>query len=521
MLVHKGKKALILRVRDPAMVTTVIPMAKVITYKGHELVVVPHTMDVVKVLRNMGMKAPAPIRYYYEWPGRYKPFAAQESTAAFLTMNPRAFCLNEIGTGKSMSTLWAYDYLRSIGRVNKLLVVSPLSTLERTWGDEIFHNFVHLNYSVLHGSRDKRLKLLNQDVDVYVINHDGVQVIADELAKRPDIDLVVVDEISQVARNASTDRWKALNLVINKQSQRGAWGLTGTPTPNQPTDAWAQARLLIPDSVPKYASRFRDQVMRQVGPYTWIPRDNALDTVRDVMQPAIRFTRDECIDLPPCMYETREIELTAEQKKAYKEMLDNLHTEYGDGQVTAVNEAVKVSKLLQIVCGVTYGNNGEEISIPSNSRLAAVQEVIEEAGAKVIVFVPFVSAVNKVAQYLTSKHISVECIHGGVTKSERDRIFKGFQSGKEPQVLVAQPAAMSHGLTLTAANTIVWFAPHFSNEVFTQANGRITRPGQKNNQFIVMLEGSPVERKLYDRLRNKQKVEGLLLDLIKQEGVLA
>jgi SNF2 family DNA or RNA helicase len=143
-------------------------------------------------------------------------------------------------------------------------------------------------------------------------------------------------------------------------------------------------------------------------------------------------------------------------------------------------------------------------------------DIVEDTPYKVIVFVPFISAVNKVAEFLTSKHIAVECIHGGVSKSERDRIFASFQRHVEPRVLVAQPAAMSHGLTLTAASTIVWFAPHTSNETFEQANGRITRPGQKNNQFIIMLEGTPVERRLYERLKNKQKSQGLLLTMVKE-----
>lgn len=513
MLLVPKKKAVVLRARDPSRITTLIPGAKVLK---PNLVAVKHGLDETKVLRNIGVAVPSPIKYHYTWPGLYKPFAAQEETAAFLTDHDRAFCLNDLGTGKSLATLWAFDFLRNNGRLHRALVVSPLSTLERTWADELFRHFPHLNYSVLHGSRSKRLKLLKQDADVYIINHDGVEIIAEDLAKRSDIDLIVVDEIAQVARNASTDRWKALNTVVNKQTPRVCWGLTGTPTPNNPTDAWAQCRLLVPNNVPPYANRFKDMVMRQVNTYLWVPRSNAADVVHEVMQPAIRFSRDECVDLPPVLYETREVELTPEQKRAYKQMMNKLATEVDDGEIIAVNEAVKMSKLLQIGCGVAYDTTGNEVSIPSQNRLQAVLDVVEETPYKVIVFVPFIAAVNKVASYLTSKHVSVECIHGGVSKSERDRIFTSFQRHDEPQVLVAQPAAMSHGLTLTAASTIVWFSPHPSNEVFEQANGRITRPGQKNNQFIIMLEGTTVERKLYERLRNKQKSQGLLLSLVQE-----
>ena len=229
MLVWKQKQALLLKSRNPERITNVIPTAKTFSVKGVPYVAVPHKLTETKVLRNLGYEPPAPIREYYEWPGRYAPFAAQREAAAFLSMYDRAFNLSELGTGKSLASLWAYDYLRSIGHFNKVLVISPLSTLERTWADEVFNHFPHLEYAVLHGTRQKRLKLLNTDVDVYIINHDGVQIIEETLRDREDIDLVIVDEIAQAARNAGTDRWKAINKVINRHKKpRACWGMTGT-----------------------------------------------------------------------------------------------------------------------------------------------------------------------------------------------------------------------------------------------------------------------------------------------------
>ena len=523
MLVWKDKQALLLKSRNPERITNVIPTAKTFTVKGIPYVAVPHKLTETKVLRNLGYEPPAPIREYYEWPGRYKPFDAQREAAAFLSMYDRAFNLSELGTGKSLASLWAYDYLRSIGHFHKTLVISPLSTLERTWADEVFQHFPHLEYAVLHGSRQKRLKLLNTDVDVYIINHDGVQIIEEALRERPDIDLVIVDEIAQAARNAGTDRWKAINKVINKHSKpRACWGMTGTPTPNAPTDAWAQCRLIAPSNVPPYFNRFKGQVMRQLSQFTWVPRTEATEIVQQVMQPAVRFTRDECVDLPPLMYETRQVSLTKEQDKAYKEMMARLRTEADEGEITAVNEAVKMAKLVQIACGVVYSNTKEEVTIPSTPRIEETREIVRQAEGKVIVFVPFVSSVNMVAQEL-AKDFTVEVIHGGVKKDERDRIFGAFQKGKDPKVLVAQPAAMSHGLTLTSASTIVWYSCVTSNEVFEQANGRINRPGQKMKNFIIMLEGTQVEKRIYSRLRNKQKMQGALLDEVKakREAVIA
>lgn len=514
MLVHKKSKKIVLNLKNPDRVTVPIPTAKTFMYKGTKLVAVPHKPDETKVLRNLGYDVPNPIRFHYEWPGQFKPFNAQLDTADFLTMNPRAFCLNDMGTGKTASTLWAYDYVRSTGQVRKALVVSPLSTLERTWADEIFRNFPHLNAAVLHGTRERRLKLLaQQDIDLYLINHDGVKIIAKELAERHDIDLIIVDEVASF-RNASTDRWKTLNIIVNKQCPRRIWGLTGTPTPNLPTDAWAQCRLISPENVPPYFSKFRDLTMRQINQFKWVPRENATELVSEVMRPAIRFSREQCVDLPPVMFETRHVEMSPEQKKLYKDMLNKLHAEYAGGQVTAVNEAVKASKLVQIACGVAYTKDHDEMVIPAHSRIEVVKEIIEEAGAKVIVFVPFTGALTHIADEL-GEHFDVATLSGATPKRERDEIFRAFQHDNNPRVLVAQPAAMSHGLTLTAANTIVWFAPVNSNEIYSQANGRINRPGQKKKALIVNVEGSDVERKMYDRLKGKQKMQGLLLDLFK------
>lgn len=517
MIVVPHRKALVLKLRNTGRVTTVLPTAKVLEdYEDGNCVAVPFRLDEVRVLRNIGIEAPSPINYFYSWPGRFKPFDAQRHTAEFLTLHRNAFVLNDLGTGKTLSTLWAYDYLRSIGEIHKALVVTPLSTLERTWADEIFHHFNHLEFAVLHGTRDKRLKLLDTERDLYLINHDGIKTngFLEAMAVREDIDLIIVDEIAQVARNAGADRWKVLNKLVNKQVPRRVWGLTGTPTPNAPTDAWAQVRLVNPTNVPNYFGRFKDQVMRQVGPFQWVPRDTAVQIVQQAMQPAVRYSREDCVDLPPVVYQTREVPLTPEQDKAYKEMVRHLRTEVEEGEVLAVNEAVKIAKLLQIACGVAYGPNGEEITFPDNNRLAVLEEIIEEAGTKVIVFCPFVSALKHVADHLR-KNFSVEIIHGGVGKNERDRIFSFFQKTADPKVLVAQPAAMSHGLTLTAASTIVWYSAVTSNEIYEQACGRITRPGQKHTQFIVNIEGSPVERRLFERLRTKQAMQGLLLDLVR------
>ena len=521
MLVSKPHKKLILNLRDPERITTIMPSARTLVHKGKTLVAVPHKLEEVRVLRNLGFDAPAPMGYYYDWPGLYKPFIHQKTTAEFLTLNPRAFCLNGMGSGKTVSVLWAFDYLKKLGLVKRMLVISPLSTLERAWGDEIFRHFPELNFAVLHGDRKKRHQLLANDFDIYIINHDGFK--NDQTVKllnaREGLDLIVVDEIASF-RNNATDRWKALNALINGSKKLGmerkewAWGLTGTPIPNAPTDAWAQVKLINPSNAPGYFGQFRDTVMKPAGPFGWSMRETALETVRAAMQPSVRFSREECIDLPPTTFVTRQTTLTPEQKKAFDEMLKTLMAETESGQVTAINEAVKLSKLLQICCGSAIGVDGDNVLLPNGPRTELVREIIEEAEAKVLVFVPFTASLNRIADEL-KKDYTVEVVDGSTSKSKRDTIFKDFQQAKAPRVLVCNPQTLSHGLTLTAANTVVWYAPISSNETYMQACARVTRPGQKLNTLIVNIEATELERKIYARLMGKEKVQSILLDLVK------
>jgi SNF2 family DNA or RNA helicase len=521
MLVVQKHRKLLLNLKDPAKVITVIPTAKVLKVRGQTLVAVPHKDEEVRVLRNLGFDAPSPIATYYDYPSAYAggPFIHQKVTSEFLVTHPRAFCLNGMGSGKTLSGLWGFDYLRKAGVVDWMLVVSPLSTLERAWGDEIFRHFFDMSFAVLHGTREKRHKLLDTPFDVYVINHDGIcnSATVDKIVNKPGRGLILVDEVASY-RNASTIRWKSLNKIVNGKDnpypREWCWGFTGTPTPNGPTDAWAQVKLISPGHVAPYFTAFRDQVMKPLTRFKWAPKEGALDVVKNAMQPAIRFSREDCIDLPPTTFVTRQTELTPDQKTAYDSMLRKFKAEHEGGAITAVNEAVKVSKLIQICCGVAYGTEGD-VCIPAKHRIELVKEIIEEAGSKVLVFVPLTAALVQVAEEL-GKYWPTAVVHGETSKTARDKIFQDFQKSKSPHVIVANPGTLSHGLTLTAANTIIWFAPINSNETFQQANARIVRPGQKLNTLIVNIEATDLERKMYTRLQGKEKMQGLLLDLIKE-----
>ena len=489
------------------------------THKGSLYLLVPHTVEYVSVLRNLGIAAPSPILHYYDWSGG-KPFDSQRATSGMLVQNRCAYVLSEMGVGKTRAILYAFDYLRSIGRASKMLVAAPLSTLVSVWENEIFENLPHLRATVVYGDKKKRHKLLNIDSDVYIINHDGLAVVRESLMARTDIDVLTIDELATFRNNRSA-RWKIMRPFVERA--RYAWGVTGAPTPNAPTDAFGQVKLLTPSRVGYSFKSFRDRTMRQVSAFRWVPRQEALDIVFETMQPSVRFTRDQCLDLPPTTYSVRDIEMPEAAKKQYAKMFKELSIQVKSQEITAANEGVKLSKLLQIAAGFAYDSDGNGNYIGGARRVREILDIIEETTHKVIVFAPFRYLVDLFHGVLAHElgEENVAKIHGDVAKSVRDKTFIGFQNSPRPRVLIAHPGTMAHGLTLTEAATIIWASPISSLEIFEQANARITRSGQRNQTHIIMLQATRAEKEVYSRLRRKAKLQGTLLDLFEEGSAAA
>jgi superfamily II DNA or RNA helicase len=318
-------------------------------------------------------------------------------------------------------------------------------------------------------------------------------------------------------KNVQTKRFKTLASVIKPDTW--VWMLTGTPASQSPTDAYGLAKIINPSGVPRFYGAFRDMVMHKITQFKWIPKPQSERIVHDVLQPAIRYTKEECLDLPDMTYVTRDVPLTPQQKKFYEVIRRDMIAVAAGEEITTVNAAANLNKLLQLSCGAVYSDTGEVITFDVKNRLAALIEVINEASHKVIVFAPFRHAIDIVAEELKRNAIPTEVIHGGVSVTKRTDIFAAFQQAESPQVLVIQPQAAAHGVTLHAANVVVWWGPITSYEVYAQANARVHRAGQRNPCTVVRLQGSPVEQRIYGVLDNKQDIQhnlmALYADLIK------
>lgn len=469
--------------------------------------VVPHGLREYMLLRRIGFKLDNPMLRYYDWCSG-KPFDVQKKTCDMLTANPRAYVLNHMGTGKTKAALWAWDYLRGNGYAEKLLVVAPLSTLNFVWARECFSTLPHRKVAVLHGSKAQRLALLRtSDADIFIINHDGLRVIEAELHARTDIDTLVLDELAVYRNNSSRSK----NMRVFAERFAWVWGLTGAPMPNVPTDVWAQCRIVTPHTVPRYRRHAEDALMTRVSQFKLVPKPDAIEKAFGWMQPAVRFTLDDVVELPDIVSRTIDVELTPKQQTIYEKMVRECQVMIKEKTITAVNAGAAMGKLLQISCGWVYTAAPEYVEIDSKPRQIALLELLEQAERKVLVFVPFRHTIEGISKILSANHIEYCVVHGDI--KDRDKIFNLFQNTTKYKVLLAHPQCLSHGLTLTAADTIIWYAPIASLETYDQANARIRRVGQHHKQQILHLQGTPVEKKLYALLRTKQKIQDKLLSM--------
>lgn len=490
-----------------------IPAVQEGDYNGRHIVVTPWSLDLARYLANLGKEFPSPIEIgAYNWPGRFKPMSHQIRTAGMLTLYERAFVLNDPGTGKTASVIWAWDYLRRVGKAGSLLVACPLSCIRSVWQDELFALVPTAKVAILHGTRKERVDMLKEGADVYVINHDGLTVLPDELRKNRSITHIAVDEASMF-KNGRTDRFRALAKIA---VGRGLWLMTGSPAAQSPQDAYALCTLVSPQRVPRSFTLFRDAVCLRDGMYDWQPRPEAKQIVFNAMQPAVRFSRSQCLDLPPCTYQFRDPPLSAMQQKMAKKIVEDwLIEDAATGvAVTAPNAAVRLTKLLQVYQGAVRGEDGMIVDVDCGPRIDALREIIDSMpeDEKVVVFASYTAVVRKLAREL-EKCYTIEIIDGSVPESERRRIVHEFQNAKHPRILLAHPRTTSHGLTLTAATAVVWYGPVHSAETYEQGNRRVDRQGQVRPTTVYHLQSALVERQAFRNVRALVGEQASLLNL--------
>lgn len=423
--------------------------------------------------------------------------------------------LNEMGTGKTMSACWAMDILFRFAGLQRVYIVAPLSILKSAWARELFFNMPHLKYAICHGNPEYKRKVIASEVQIVIINPDGVRNMHDLLMRRPKRkELLLIDE-STIYKSPDSDRTK--QMIELSDSFKGTWGMTGDAAPNKPVEAWSQSRICVrqnPLRTP-FFGQFKDATMYRIDEYQWGVKDGAEHLVAAILQPSIRYKLRDCIDLPETIYTTMEPELTKEQEDAYGKMRDELYIETENGEVTAANAAVKLMKLVQICAGSVKVDEDTSHDINCKPSLDRLLTIYEQTASKKLIIVAAFQASFRLLRAFAHKHgIKVGEIYGDVSVKQRDEYVERFQRG-DLNWLIIQPQAAAHGLTLTAASHLVWWTIVPSNELHKQTNARIVRPGQLQIQNIIYFVRSPAEAHIMRILERKEIMSSAILELLK------
>lgn len=445
----------------------------------------------------------------------------QWESLEFLLANRRLFNLSACGSGKTLPAVMAIQALYAGDAVRRFLAIAPLSVIRATWVDhmERFAPDVPVTLLDVASKRRKTAKDLEGFEGVVLVNPDGMKTIFHELKDwKPE--LIVIDELAGYYRNTRTDRWKSL-AALDALCKPAMWGFTGTPVTNDLMDAYAQIMLVNPGMLPRTSNgrpisflAFRDMLCVQPYPSVWVPKKDALDRVYKMMQPAVRFTREQVMsDLKEPIRLRKDIPLTPEQKKLHAAMVAQGKAQYGDQTIKGTEAQALATKLTQIATGSVYDSKGEPLHIPIGPRIEALFDLRREVeNTPLIVAVPFVHVARRLEEEIAGRGYAVEVIIGEVKPGERGDIVERFQAGKV-DFLLCHPKTLAHGVTLTRSHTIVWFGPLYDLELYAQLNDRIFRYGQKEQPLIVEFCSTPGEARIYSALRNKERLAGNFLAL--------
>ena len=504
--------------------------------QAEQFFAVPHTLQNAIVLRYYNYPvAPVMSDETYDWPiepGK-TPLPHQKVYANFSVVHPKMFNLGDPGTMKTLSTLWAADYLMQQfpKGSTKFLIVAPLTILDTVWASAIFRNFPgRRTFKILIGDEAKRIKMLAEDADFYIVNSDGLKVgakarpkrelrgFSQALADRKDIRGLIIDEASGF-KDHTTFRWWCFHKAF--ADRPFLWQLTGTPTPNRPTDAYGLAKL-VNNCFGKSFQSFQLESMIKVSLYKWVPRKDGYDKVRRLLVPSVRYSLDDVWDGPEMTIQRRKVELTDEQKKLMLQLKNELQIQTKAGPIDAANEAAARQKFIQISLGAVYDKNHTSHVIDASPRYREIEEIVESTSRKVLVFVSITSVIHVMIKHLEKawrkEGAPYRCgfINGEVAASKRPALIRDFEADPNFKVMFADPQATAHGINeFVVADTVIWASATDKAELFIQGNRRVRRPGQKHPTTCYEIVSNKLEEEIFDRLQNNTSMMGLMLDAIR------
>jgi len=448
---------------------------------------------------------------------KFIPHTYQRYCIERIIQDPAVGLYLDMGLGKTVITLTAINDLRyNRWAVSRVLIVAPKKVAEATWSNEVrkWDHLHNLRIVPVLGSAQKRIKALYTPGDVWVINRENVQWLADYYRNNWPFDMVVLDESSSF-KNPSAKRFKALKLVrprINRIVE-----LTGTPAPNGLEDLWAQVFLLdggqrLGKTMTSYRDLFFKQDYAHPGQQyrTYSPMEGAGDRIQAAISDiCVSMKAEDYLDLPEYIEDIVPVALDGPAQKAYKKLEKDMLLEIDEDTITAGSAAVLTNKLLQLCDGAVYDNDHRVTEI-HRCKIEAFTEMIEQLhGEHALVFYNFQHDRDRLLAVLSDTGLRVRVFTGPQDESD-------WNSGKI-DVLLAHPASCAYGLNLQdGGHHVIWFGLVWSLEQYQQANKRLHRQGQQYPVIVhhLVVQDS-VDEDVLAALQSKGDTQEALMQALK------
>ena len=488
--------------------------------------VLPRTEEACMLCRNFGEDATECAPFldgpHLKVEGKYEPMRHQLLTAAFATVHPRCYVLNDPRTGKTGSMCLAMDWMQRQGMVTGgWLIVTTVTTIDGVWIDALRSTCPGARIERVHGRG--RQEALKRPADFYVTNYDSVRIERDAFCKavlEGRIGAVAIDELTHVG-NPSSQRFKSIDAVVNGCGVKRVVGMTGSPG-NNPETVYGMCRMVNARGLPCRTKRaWMDLVTFQYGPEPYMRKTKADAPARihAAMQPAVRFAKADVLDLPPVTTQTRRCPLSSEQSRAREEFRRQAVALLDSGvEITAVNGGVLYGKLMQTAQGFVMDNEGKPRFLQHVERTRTILECVAETTRKAVVFGVYVASNWKLKEDLCKAGFPAEVIDGSVSAKERTEILRRFQEEAEPRVLVCHPTTTAYGVELAAADTLIFNGPPpLGGFIYAQALERLSSSKQKAKSIqVVRIVASPEEEKFFATLDKGQEMGNFIATLFQE-----
>ncbi|WP_025847647.1 DEAD/DEAH box helicase [Paenibacillus ehimensis] len=455
-----------------------------------------------------------------EMPVLVKPFEHQKKAFAIGTMLPNVAYLMEMGCGKSLTAVATAGHRYKFNGLRRVLVVCPFSVVP-VWPRE-FADYAAFPTEVitLNGSSAQKAATLQSwtapedTLQVAVINYESTWRIEAELKTWIQGGMIICDE-SQRIKTPGASQSKALHRIGAVASYRLI--LSGTPVTQSPLDFFSQYKFLDPQIFGTSFTAFKARYAvfggfenRQIVGYR-----NMNELVQKAHSIAFRVTKAEALDLPDETTQSRYVELSRDTKRVYEEIKREAIAELTNGTITAPNVLTKLLRLSQVTGGFVTDEDGtiHQVGTDKFDVFRETMGDLLEAGKKVVVFARFIEEIRAITRFLDDSNIGYRYIMGEVGQSERGEAVQAFQTLPEVRVFVAQIATAGLGITLTAADTAIFYSMDFSLANHEQAKARIHRIGQKFPvTYIYLLGAGTVDEQIFKALKDKKNIADTVVD---------